>query len=53
MLSRNYLLTALELLLEAGEAGREEDVEFLEHLFSDPALFPPEEVVAFTGKKGG
>ncbi|KAK2080560.1 hypothetical protein QBZ16_000413 [Prototheca wickerhamii] len=46
LLSRNYLLTALELLLEAGDAGREEDVEFLEQLFSDPALFPPEEETA-------
>lgn len=52
LLQRNYLLTALELLMEAGEAGREAEVETLEHLFSDPTLFPPEQMAVFTGREG-
>ncbi|KFM24744.1 LisH domain and HEAT repeat-containing protein KIAA1468-like protein [Auxenochlorella protothecoides] len=51
LLQRNYLLTALELLMEAGEAGREAEVETLEHLFSDPTLFPPEQMAVFTGRE--
>ena len=45
LLANNYLLTALELLLEAQEAGREGDVEPLQEFFADRDRFPPEEVV--------
>ena len=44
MLAHNYLLTALELLVEAQEAGKEEDVESLQRYFSDQAKFPAEAV---------
>ena len=46
LLSRNYLLTALELLHEAGEAGLEGEVARLLEFFRDAALFPPEAVAA-------
>ncbi|KAK9855467.1 hypothetical protein WJX84_006526 [Apatococcus fuscideae] len=45
LLANNYLLTALELLLEAQEAGREGDVDSLQEYFADRDRFPPEDVV--------
>lgn len=45
LLANNYLLTALELLLEAQEAGREGEMESLQQYFADHDRFPPEEVV--------
>ncbi|KAK9863677.1 hypothetical protein WJX84_001378 [Apatococcus fuscideae] len=45
LLANNYLLTALELLLEAQEAGREGEVESLQEYFSDHEKFPPEDIV--------
>ncbi|KAK9813191.1 hypothetical protein WJX72_010407 [[Myrmecia] bisecta] len=47
LLANNYLLTALELLMEAQEAGREPEVESLHLFFSDRTKFPPEELVKF------
>ncbi|KAL4439731.1 hypothetical protein ABPG75_002732 [Micractinium tetrahymenae] len=52
LLSRNLLLTALELLQEAGEAGLGHEVESLTHFFKDPALFPSEEVAACNPEDG-
>ncbi|KAL3158276.1 hypothetical protein ABBQ38_010522 [Trebouxia sp. C0009 RCD-2024] len=47
LLAHNYLLTALELLVEAQEAGQEDDVESLQRFFSDQAKFPAESVAKF------
>ncbi|DBB17843.1 hypothetical protein WJX82_008236 [Trebouxia sp. C0006] len=47
LLAHNYLLTALELLVEAQEAGNEEDVDSLQHFFSDQAKFPAEVVAKY------
>ena len=44
LLAHNYLLTALELLVEAQEAGNEEDVVSLQRYFTDQAKFPAEAV---------
>ena len=53
LLSRNYLLTALELLQEANEAGLEGEVARLQAFFRDPSLFPPEAVAACNPEGGG
>ncbi|KAL0024265.1 hypothetical protein WJX79_000849 [Trebouxia sp. C0005] len=47
LLAHNYLLTALELLVEAQEAGNEEDVDSLQQFFSDQAKFPAEVVAKY------
>lgn len=52
LLAHNYLLTALELLIEAQEAGDEDDVESLQHFFNDQAKFPAEEVAKFDPNEG-
>ena len=52
LLANNYLLTALELLVEAQEAGNEGDVESLQRFFSDQAKFPAEVVATFDPKDG-
>lgn len=52
LLSRNYLLTALELLLESSEAGREGDAAQLGAFFSDRSRFPPEELANFEPENG-
>ena len=52
LLAHNYLLTALELLVEAQEAGDEDDVESLQHFFSDQAKFPAEAVAKFDPNEG-
>ncbi len=52
LLAHNYLLTALELLVEAQEAGNEDDVESLQHFFSDQAKFPAEVVAKFDPNDG-
>lgn len=52
LLANNYLLTALELLVEAQEAGNEEDVEGLQRFFSDQAKFPAEVVATYDPKDG-
>jgi hypothetical protein len=52
LVANNYLLTALELFMEACEAGREAEVEPLHRFFGDPARFPPEEVARFNPQDG-
>lgn len=52
LIANNYILTALELLVEAQEAGREQDVEYLQTYFSDKSKFPPEEVAKFNPADG-
>lgn len=52
LLANNYLLTALELLVEAQEAGNEDDVESLQRFFSDQAKFPAEVVATYNPKDG-
>lgn len=52
LLANNYFLTALELLVEAQEAGNEGDVEQLQLFFSDRVKFPPEEVAKFDQHDG-
>lgn len=52
LLAHNYLLTALELLVEAQEAGDEDDVESLQLFFSDQAKFPAEAVAKFDPNEG-
>ncbi|KAL4419122.1 hypothetical protein ABPG77_004514 [Micractinium sp. CCAP 211/92] len=52
LLNRNFLLTALELVQEAGEAGLAHEVESLIQFFKNPALFPPEEVAACNPENG-
>ena len=52
LLAHNYLLTALELLIEAQEAGDEDDVESLQHFFNDQAKFPAEAVAKFDPSEG-
>lgn len=52
LLAHNYLLTALELLVEAQEAGQEDDVESLQRFFSDQAKFPAEAVAKFDPSEG-
>ena len=53
LLANNYLMTALELLVEAQEVGREDEVEDLNVFFSDREKFPPEELVKFDQNDGG
>ena len=52
LLANNYLLSALELLVEAQEAGKESEVERLSEFFADHAKFPPEEVAKFGARDG-
>lgn len=52
LLAHNYLLTALELLVEAQEAGNEDDVESLQHFFRDQAKFPAEVIARFDPNDG-
>lgn len=52
LLAHNYLLTALELLVEAQEAGDEDDVESLQHFFGHQAKFPAEAVAKFDPSEG-
>ena len=52
LLAHNYLLSALELLVEAQEAGKETEVARLTDYFSNKERFPPEEV-AKHGALGG
>ena len=52
LLAHNYLLTALELLVEAQEAGDEDDVKGLQLFFSDQAKFPAEAVARFDPSEG-
>ena len=47
-----HLLTALELLVEAQEAGAGHEVASLEAFFRNPRLFPPEAVAAATPRAG-
>ncbi len=43
---------SLELLVEAQEAGNEEDVDSLQHFFSDQAKFPAEVVAKYDPNDG-
>lgn len=52
LLANNLRLTALELLVEAPEAGGADDVTPLQDFFKDPELFPPERVAKFQGVDG-
>ena len=52
LLANNYLMPALELLVEAQEVGREEEVEELNVFFSDREKFPPEELVKYDQSDG-
>ena len=52
LLANNFLLSALELLVEAQEAGKESEVERLSEFFADHAKFPPEEVAKFGARDG-
>lgn len=52
LLRNNYLLTALELMLESTEAGHEEDVALLTSFFSDQTRFPPEALAKFEPADG-
>ena len=52
LLANNYLMTALELLVEAQEVGRDDEVEELQVFFSNREKFPPEEVAKFDQKDG-
>ena len=52
LLANNYLLAALELLVEAQEAGREGEVESLQLFFADRNRFPPEELARFDQRDG-
>ncbi|GIL83910.1 hypothetical protein Vretimale_10913 [Volvox reticuliferus] len=47
LLAKNFHLTALELLVEAQQAGHGDDVRDLEAFFSDPDRFPPEELARY------
>ncbi|GFR40447.1 hypothetical protein Agub_g975, partial [Astrephomene gubernaculifera] len=44
LLAKNYHLTALELLVEAQQAGHGDDLRDLQAFFSDPDRFPPDEL---------
>ena len=44
LLAKNYVLTALELLVESQQAGRGDEVAELRMFFSDPDKFPQEEL---------
>lgn len=52
LLQHNYLMTALELLLECSEVGKEHEVAAIQEFFSDKNKFPLEELVKFTNKEG-
>ena len=52
LIGQNYLLTALELLVEAQEAGREVEVDVLRHFFADQSRFPAEEVARHDPRDG-
>ena len=52
LLANNFLMSALELLVEAQEAGKESEVERLSEFFSDHAKFPPEEVAKYSARDG-
>ena len=52
LLANNYLLSALELLVEAQEAGNEGEVEQLQLFFGDRDKFPPEVVAQFDQSDG-
>lgn len=52
LLANNYLMTALELLVEAQEVGREDEVEELNVFFSNREKFPPEELVKYDQNDG-
>ena len=52
LLANNYLVSGLELLVEAQEVGREQDVEALQHFFSDSGKFPPEELAKYDREDG-
>ena len=52
LLANNYLMTALELLVEAQEVGREDEVEELNVFFADRDKFPPEELVKYDQNDG-
>ena len=52
LLAHNYLLTALELLVEAQEAGLDGDLEPLRLSFSNPAKYPAVEVAKFREDDG-
>ncbi|KDD73029.1 hypothetical protein H632_c2611p0, partial [Helicosporidium sp. ATCC 50920] len=50
LLGNSYLLTALELLLEAYESGRDAEVAPLSAFFGNRALFPPEALASYSGE---
>lgn len=50
--SRNYYLTALELLVEAQFAGHGDEVGELERFFADADKFPPEEIAKYQHANG-
>ena len=52
LLANNYLVSGLELLVEAQEVGKEQDVEALQHFFSDSGKFPPEELAKYDREDG-
>jgi len=52
LLANDYLLAALELLVEAQEAGREDELESLQLFFADRNRFPPEELARFDQHDG-
>lgn len=52
LLHNNYLLTALELLMESNEAGRHDEAQVLSTFFSDRTRFPPEALVKFEPHDG-
>ena len=47
LLAKNLRLTALELLVEAGESGAGDSLEPLRTFFSNPDRFPPLRVAKF------
>ena len=52
LLANNFLLSALELLVEAQESGKDDEVEGLKHFFSNTDTFPPEELAKYNPEDG-
>mmetsp|Transcript_30742 Transcript_30742/g.73195 ORF Transcript_30742/g.73195 Transcript_30742/m.73195 type:complete len:1194 (-) Transcript_30742:80-3661(-) len=52
LVGNGYLLSALELLVEAGEDGDAAIVDLLGPFFSNPRHFPPEEIGKCSGDEG-
>ncbi|RYR60036.1 hypothetical protein Ahy_A04g017133 [Arachis hypogaea] len=52
LLEENYLLTAFELLHELLEDGRDHHAIRLKQFFSDPSLFPPDQISRLNSLRG-